>query len=307
MRPALVGTHIRSITKIGFRYLQHKKSARTWSVLILQGDIMRKFDFENKVAVVTGASSGIGREICRILTQEYGCRVFGVARRVKVLEAMREELGPDRFLCCCMDASDEKSWEKLANYFKNTDTSPDVLINCAGILPKFSSVQNEAAGVAEKVMEINYFSAVYACRHIGKMLGDGGMIINVSSASALCPFAGVGAYSASKAALERYTECLAREETRISVSVALPGFVKTEIMKNQDINQKDEQLIAHFSKSPEKVARKILKRGAKRKKRTVIGVDGHFMSVMYRLFPNFAPWLFSKTVKGSKRELFKDI
>lgn len=268
---------------------------------------MKRLKYENKVAVVTGASSGIGREICKILTQKYGCRVFGVARRVKKLEAMREELGPDKFLCCCMDARDEKSWEKLANYFQNTDTSPDILINCAGILPKFASVDNEASGVSETAMGVNYFSAVYSYRHIGRLLNDGGAVINVSSASALCPFAGVASYSASKAALQRYTECLAREEKRISVSAVMPGFVKTEIMKNQDVNQKEEKLIAHFSKSPEKVAKKILKRGAKRKKRTVIGFDGHFMSIAYRLFPNFAPWLFSKFTKRSKMELFKDV
>ena len=268
---------------------------------------MKRLKYENKVAVVTGASSGIGREICRILTQKYGCKVFGVARRVKVLEAMREELGPDRFLCCCMDARDENSWEKLADYFKNTDTSPDILINCAGILPKFSSAKNEAADAFKTSMEVNYFSSVYAYKHMGKMLNDGGAIINVSSASALCPFAGVASYSASKAALQRYTECLAREERRISVSAVMPGFVKTEIMKNQDVNQKEEKLIARFSKSPEKVAKKILKRGAKRKKRTVIGFDGHLMSVTYRLFPNFAPKVFSKFTKGSKMELFKDI
>lgn len=268
---------------------------------------MKKFSYENKVAIVTGASSGIGREICKILTQEYGCQVYGIARRVKILEAMREELGPDRFFCCCMDASDKKSWEKLRVYFENLDTSPDILINCAGVLPKFSSVRNEAEDNAEVTMSVNYFSAVYGCRYMMGLLNDGGVVINVSSASALCPFAGVASYSASKAALQRYTECLAREERRLSVSAVMPGFVKTDIMKNQNVNEREQKTVNMFSADSRKTAKKILRKAAGRKKRIVVGMDGHFMSIMYRFFPNFAPWLFTKVIKKTGMSLFEKV
>ncbi len=268
---------------------------------------MKKFRYENRVAIVTGASSGIGREISKILVEKYGCTVFGVARNFRRLDVVRSELGSERFLCCAMDASDKKSWEKLSVYFENSDTSPDILINCAGILPKFSSVENEDVNVTELAMSVNYFSAVYGCNYMMKQINDGGMVINVSSASALCPFAGVASYSASKAALQRYTECLSREEKRLSVSSVMPGFVKTDIMKNQNINEKEQKTVERFSADPYKVAKKILKKAAKRKKRIIVGKDGHFMSILYRLFPNFAPWFFTKVIKKSHMVIFNDI
>lgn len=268
---------------------------------------MKRFNYENKIAIVTGASSGIGKEISKILVKEYGCTVYGIARDLRKLDLVRAELDPEKFFCCTMDVCDENGWEKFSNFLENTGKSLDILVNCAGVLPKFSSVAKESPSTAEQTMALNYFGPVYACRHLIKDMSQDGVVINVSSASALCPFAGVASYSASKAALQRYTECLAREEKRVSVSLVLPGFVKTDIMKNQDLNEKEAKTVARFSKSADKVARKILKKGAKRKKRIVIGKDGHFMSIMYRFFPNFAPWLFTKIIKKSHMEIFKEV
>ncbi|MBO4983759.1 MAG: SDR family NAD(P)-dependent oxidoreductase [Clostridia bacterium] len=268
---------------------------------------MKKFDYNNKIAIVTGATSGIGYEIARTLIQKYNCKVYGIARSVKKLEHLREELGPHNFLCCTMDVSDRCSWEKLRVYFETQNEHPDILINCAGILPKFASVNNTSIENIEKAMDVNFMSCVYSCKIIMPIMNKGGMVVNVSSASALCSFGGISAYSASKSALLRFSEALSCEQKDLSVSCVMPGFVKTDIMKEQGATKKDEKLIGKVSADPQKTVKKLLWRTGKRKKRIVLGFDGHIMSIMYRLFPRLAPKLFTRVIKKSRLEIFKEI
>lgn len=267
---------------------------------------MKKIDFKDKVVIVTGATSGIGRAITEILIERYNCTVYGVARSVKNNEELRRKYDA-KYQPATMDVTVEHSWEKMANFFKNSDTPPHILINCAGILPKFSKAEETEIDTYRRVMELNYFSCVTACRYMLPLMAKGGAIVNVSSASALCPFSGVSAYSSSKAALQRYTESLAREVSDISVSAVMPGFVKTNIMKNQNASDKERSLIDRFSADPYKTAKKLLKKVAKRKSRIILGADGHFLSAMYRLFPNASVRIISKFLKKSGLDLFKEI
>ena len=267
---------------------------------------MKKIDWKNKVVIITGATSGIGRALTEMLIEKYNCTVYGVARSVKNNEELRNKYDA-KYQPCTMDVTVRHSWEKMATFFKNCDTPPDVLINCAGILPKFSTVEGTDIDTYKRVMELNYFSCVYACDYLLPLLAKGGAVVNVSSASALCPFAGVSAYSASKAALMRYTECLSHEATDVSVSLVMPGFVKTNIMNNQNASEKEAKLFDRFSADPVKTAKKMLKRVGGRKARIVLGADGHFLSGMYRLFPNMTPFIISGFLRKSGLDLFEKI
>lgn len=266
---------------------------------------MKKLDYKNKVVIVTGASSGIGKEICNQLISKYDCTVYGIARNEARLQEAKNLLG-EKFIPYSMDVSLKENWFDFAEFLKNGVISVDILINCAGILPKFASFENTEIEQYEKAISINFLSQVYGCKTILPLINKGGAIVNVASSSALCPFSLVSGYTASKSASYHFTQSIAREIKDISVSCVLCGFVKTDIMKNQDINEKEAGLIKLVSADCDKTVKKILSRVKHRKKRIVTGFDGHFMSFLYRLFPNFAPKFISWFLKKSGLDLFKN-
>ena len=265
---------------------------------------MKRIDYNNKTVIITGASSGIGKELASMLISKYGCTVYGIARNEARLNDTKNLLG-DKFIPYSMDVSVKENWLNFADFLKNSGICVDILINCAGILPKFATFENTEITEYEKALSINYLSQVYACKLILPIMAKGGAIVNVASASALCPFSLVSGYTASKSASYHFTQSIAREIKDVSVSCVLCGFVKTDIMKNQEMNDKEAKLIKLFSADCSKVVSKILRKVRRRKKRIVTGFDGHFMSCLYRLFPNFAPKFISWFLKKSGLDLFK--
>lgn len=270
---------------------------------------MKRLDYSGKLVIVTGASSGIGKGIAHRLIKKYGCVVYAIARNEANLTKAREELGnnSNAFIPYPMDASVKENWVELREKLEKENTPPDILINCAGVLPKFSSFEKSTSSQLIETLNINFLSSVYSCEQLMPLMKRGSSVINISSASALCPFSGVSAYSASKVALERFSECLACERRDITVSTVMPGFVKTEIMKNQRTSEKEKGIISFFSADLEKTVSKILRRAKRRKRRIVVGIDAHFMSFMFRAFPRLAPRLITWFLKKSKLELFKEI
>ena len=267
---------------------------------------MKKFDYNNKVAIVTGASSGIGKAIATELITKYNCTVYAVARNEERLNLTKQSLG-EKYIPTPFDVCLEENWQGLAQKLKNDGVSVDILINCAGILPKFKPFEKSNPSELKGVFDINFFSCVYSCHHLRECISDKGMIINISSASALCPFSGVSAYSSSKSALDRFSTTLAYEYKDISVTTVLPGFVKTDIMKSQNTTQKDRSLIDKFSANPAKITRKILKKARKRKKRIILGFDGRLLGFLYKHFPNLGPKVIGKFLKKSGLKLFLEI
>ena len=267
---------------------------------------MKKLNYHGKTVIITGASSGIGKSLAFNLIKSYGCTVYALARNEARLSGAKAELGElsDRYITRLLDASSKDAWLEFANYLQKSSIRVDILINCAGILPKFKEAESTEIDTFEGAVSINYLSQVYGCKIILPHLNEGGAIVNISSASALCPFALVSSYSASKAASERFSECLSQELKGISVSTVMPGFVRTDIMKNQALSSMEARLVRKFSADCDKTVNKILSRVRRRKKRIVVGSDAHLLSFMYRFFPNSAPKLISAFLKKSGLELF---
>ncbi len=269
---------------------------------------MNKYFNEHTTVIVTGASSGIGKNLAEILILNYGAKVIGIGRNEDKLERVKSLLG-DNFTPYKMDVSIKEEWELLYSYLNNNKITPSALINCAGVLPQFSKFDENVARQAHAVMDTNFFSIVYSSEIFMPLLNkfENAIMVNVLSSSALCPFAGVSLYSASKSAGVRFSECLSFENKDIQIVTVMPGFTKTDVMRNQNASDKEMGIIDKISASPKKVAKKILKGASKGKKRIIIGFDAHLMNLLYKFFPRTAPRLIGWFLRKTKMKLFEKI
>lgn len=274
---------------------------------------MDKNWLENKTVIVTGASSGMGKGITEKLIKEHGCTVLGVARSEKKMEALVDELGvyADKFSYQLFDVSERENWDKYVEYLKENDIHPDVLINNAGILPKFDKFQHYSLEEIEKAMNINFYSAVYSMHALLPLILESSSpaIINVDSSASLMSLAGTSVYSASKAALKSLTESL-REELRgkCYVGIICPGFTKTDIFRNQgSSDEKAQKMLNMVSTDCNKMVKWIMNGIGKQHELMVFGMDAAFMNYFGRLFPVQGGRLFSAVMKMSKLPLFDGV
>lgn len=180
----------------------------------------------NKTALITGASSGIGREVC-IKLLEQGYIVYGAARR---MDAMKDLEGRG-VRATYLDITDENAITKCVDRIKSETGRCDVLVNNAGY-GSFGTVEDVPINEARRQIEVNLIGLASVTRQIIPLMrgNGGGRIINVSSTAGklATPF---GAwYHASKYAVEGFSDALRMEVRRFGISVVVvePGFVKTE-------------------------------------------------------------------------------
>jgi NAD(P)-dependent dehydrogenase (short-subunit alcohol dehydrogenase family) len=185
---------------------------------------------KEKVALITGVSSGIGQGVARQLGQK-GFAVFGTSRNPRGVEPMPGvEVLP---LDVCLDESVKAFLEAVLAQVERLD----VLVNNAGYVLG-GAIEEVSIEEAKAQFETNFFGAMRMVKAVLPMMRQqrSGQIINISSLAGLIsapPFWGI--YSASKYALEAYTEHLWREVKPFNVRVSLvePGSIKTHLTRNQ--------------------------------------------------------------------------
>ena len=274
---------------------------------------MNKCWFDYKTVILSGASSGIGKGIAERLIRDHGCKVIGIARNEQRLINFKEELGNkgDNFTYYTFDVSQEEKWYELAETLEKENIKPDILINNAGILPKFDKFVNYNIDEIRKAMEINFYSCVYSMQALMPIIlkSDCAAIVNVASSAALCSLAGTSVYSASKAALKGFTEAV-REEHRDNCYIALicPGFTKTDIFRNQTkSSDKAQKAMDLISTDCDKMVDYIIKGMWKKRDKMVLGMDAHFMDKGYKLLGTTCSMVSSKVMKISGLDMFKSI
>ena len=274
---------------------------------------MTKCWFDYKTVVLSGASSGIGKGIAEKLIKDHGCKVIGIARNEERLLKFKEELGNkgDKFTYYTFDVSQENKWLEFADTLEKDNIRPDILINNAGILPKFDKFINYTVDDIKKVIEINFFSCVYSMKALMPLIlkSDSAAVINVASSAALCSLAGTSVYSASKAALKSFTEAV-REEHRDNCYIALicPGFTKTNIFRNQsESSSKSQKAMDFISTDCDKMVDSIINGIWKKRDKMVFGMDAHFMDKGYKLLGTKCSLISSKVMKISGLEIFENI
>ena len=187
-------------------------------------------DLRGKVAVVTGASSGLGSEFARHLVRR-GSTVYGLARRVDRLKLLESQLGT-KFKPVECDVTDEAAVELAFSSLKHID----ILINNAG-LGRFSAIDAQTKEDWDAQIDTN-LTGVYLCTRVvvprmkaqNEQTGFGGHIINIASVAGLVGNANLSAYNATKFGLRGFSDATMKELRGygIKVSCVCPGSVATE-------------------------------------------------------------------------------
>ncbi|MBE6719225.1 MAG: SDR family NAD(P)-dependent oxidoreductase [Ruminococcaceae bacterium] len=268
-----------------------------------------------KTAVVTGASGGMGAGIAATLIKKHGCTVIGIARSEPKMLKFIEELGDeykDRFSYKLFDVSKRENWESFAEELKANGTKVDILINNAGILPKFKRFDRYSYEEIEQAMNINFYSCIYSTKTMLPLIleSETPAVINIDSSAALMTLAGTSMYSASKSALKGFTEALRVEfRGKMYVSLVCPGFTKTDIFRNQgeESNDKGQKVMNMISTDCDRMVRMIMRGIEYKYPMQVRGFDAHAMSTFNRVMPVYGSMLFSSVMKLANVDIFKEV
>ena len=262
---------------------------------------------KNNWIVLSGASSGIGRSLTKILIHKYGAYVYGIGRSEQKMLSLKDELGENGkyFRYALFDVGDQQEWASFVSVLKTENILPVLTVNNAGVFPSFGRLENLGSAAVEKTLQTNFFSAVYSAEALLPYMNDGGMV-NICSSSALCPVVGTAAYSASKSAVKGFSEALALEyRGRAYIGVFFPGTTNTELFRDDE--QTKDSILQKFAMPPEKMAKKIARRIYRKRRRGIIGTDAHAMNFMAKLMPVKGPALISWVMKKSGSKVFKNV
>lgn len=189
--------------------------------------------YVGKVAVVTGASAGLGAQLCRDLARA-GATVVGLARNTARLDALAFELArhsPASETITC-DVRDTDNLRKVLDHVAETHGAIDMLINNAAQDPGIRLVDIDEADFRD-TFDVNFFAPVAATLAVTpSMIQQGaGIVVNVSSDGGRLPSPGPGAYPSSKAALSAFTESTSFRlgPKGVRMHVVYPAFMATEL------------------------------------------------------------------------------
>src|ERR671918_933435 len=213
---------------------------------------------DGRVAVVTGASSGIGAATARELARR-GWRCVLLARRADLLERIAGEISGEWEIC---DVADRASVNEVAARVLERHPRVALLVNNAGMPARGSFLEIDPE-IIERVVQVIYLGGVWCLRAFLPGLqeaarsGAGAHVVNLVSVAGTVAFAPAGAYASAKhaqLAFSRSTAALLRG-TGIRVLTVLPGFVETEGFPQATLSSR---VMRSFVIEPEKVARKIV-------------------------------------------------
>lgn len=268
-------------------------------------------NLKNKVAVITGAGSGIGRSLALKLHKK-GVKLAlndfneSTLNQTIKLIGSKEEVYKEVF-----DVSDKDRFYQFANNCIKQYKKIDIVINNAGITNGNFSASETTIETYSKVLGVNLWGMIYGTLAFLPILREQeeSSVVNLSSIMGILGTPYQSVYSTSKFAIRGFSEAIAVEElchkTGVTVTSVHPGGIKTNIVRNIEGNTLSEvqlkKLDAHFPTTADKAADKIIAAIQKKKTRVIIGPDAKFMYFLSRFSHKLSMKFLEKWAKKLKR------
>lgn len=247
---------------------------------------------KNKVIIITGASSGIGKALAEELASQ-GAKLVIAARNTEKLKDVYDELlksNPD-ILMVQTDVSKEADCIKLINLTVEKFGTLDILINNAGISMR-ALFKDLDLSVIRQLMDVNFWGTVYCTKYaLPHLLKSKGSVVGVSSIAGYKGLPGRTGYSSSKFAIQGFLETLRIENLKngLHVLIACPGFTASNIrntaLAKDGSMQGESPLDEGKLMTAETVAKKIIIAVQKRKHRLILTTQGKLIVFLNKFFP----------------------
>jgi len=272
---------------------------KIWLYLSLIIYKMKPNLFKDKVVIVTGASSGIGKatalEFARL-----GSKVVLVARSAEKLSALEQEINSmgTEVLTCVTDVAIEEDCRKMIEKTIARFDTIHILINNAGISMR-ASFDDVDIAVLKRLMDVNFWGTVYCTKYaLPYIVRNRGSIVGVSSTAGFHGLPGRTGYSASKFAMHGFLETVRIEnlKKKLHVMIIAPGFTASEVRKHALLADGSEQGNSPRQekkmKTPEYVAKWIVKGIRKKKRNKIMTWAGRFTALLQRIIPAVVDYVY---------------
>ncbi|WP_199118992.1 SDR family oxidoreductase [Pedobacter sp. ASV28] len=268
---------------------------------------------KDKIVVVTGASSGIGKALAEELAKRGANIILGARQYVTLCEitADLEARYPIRALAVQTDVTKEEDCEMLIKQAILTFGKIDVLINNAGLSMR-ALFKDLDLSVLKHLMDVNFWGTVYCTKYaLPEILKTEGSIVGVSSIAGYRGLPGRTGYSSSKFAMNGFMECLRTEllKTNVHVMVACPGFTTSNIrvaaLAKDGVAHGETSMEEGKMMSAEEVAVRICNGIDQRKRTLIMTRQGKLAVWINKLFPAFADKKVFEVFTKEKNPLIK--
>lgn len=245
-----------------------------------------------KIAIVTGASSGMGREFARyIAAEEYLDELWIIARRSERLKDLKDEIegnsGDLRVRPITLDLTKEESIDRLQEGLAKYRPNVKMLVNASGF-GKYGTYQDLTRQEISQMIDLNCKALVNVTYAVLPYMKKGGRVLMLGSASAFQPLPEFNMYASTKAFVVHFSRALNVElkSRRISVTCVCPGYVRTEFFQVAQ-DTKNPHTCRNFKPmyEPERVVEKALADSKKGRDLSVLGMDTKFKRLSGKLLP----------------------
>lgn len=242
------------------------------------------------VAIITGASSGLGKEFALQLREKCLVNEFWlIARREEKLKDLAFSLNADCKIIC-LDLSDMESLKEFKDILDEHKPSVKYLVNAAGY-GKYGDYSVVNTDLAFNMIDLNVKATVYITQATIPYMKEGSHIIQLGSASTYHPLPNMNIYASSKAFVKHYSRALHRElkDKGIGVTTVCPGWVKTDFFARAEINDSSADSFAKPMVSASKVVKKAIKDTLKNKDISMYHWYNNLHHLLSKLLPH--SWL----------------